>query len=114
VLVGTSRKRITAELLARSDAPGRGLGVRRTGSGAPMVPVGERLDASLATATWAMAQGVRMVRVHDVAATAQAATVVSGGFGAAGDPLPSSADPVGAGAVPDTTVPTTPPRRTSA
>ncbi|MGQ4726001.1 dihydropteroate synthase, partial [Streptomyces tunisiensis] len=26
VLVGTSRKRITAELLARSDAPGRGLG----------------------------------------------------------------------------------------
>ena len=39
-------------------------------------PVDQRLAASLATATWAMDQGVGMVRVHDVAATVQAATLV--------------------------------------
>jgi dihydropteroate synthase len=32
----------------------------------------------LATATWAMANGARMVRVHDVRATAQAALVIGG------------------------------------
>ena len=36
--------------------------------------------ASLATATWAMVHGARMVRAHDVSVTAQAATIVSGGF----------------------------------
>ena len=40
------------------------------------VPVGDRLPGSLATATWAMSQGARMVRVHDVAATVQAAQLV--------------------------------------
>jgi len=33
---------------------------------------------SLATATWAMACGVRMVRAHDVRATAHAAQVIGG------------------------------------
>jgi len=53
VLVGTSRKSFL-------------------GGGGP----DDRLEASLATATWALAQGVAMVRVHDVAATVQAAAVV--------------------------------------
>ncbi len=62
VLVGTSRKRF----LGRYGAPGpdRPLGVE------------DRLDASLATAVWAMAAGARMVRVHDVADTVRAATLV--------------------------------------
>ncbi len=38
----------------------------------------ERLAGSLATATWAMQQGARMVRVHDVAPTVQAAVLVGG------------------------------------
>jgi dihydropteroate synthase len=41
-----------------------------------VAPVEERLAGSLATATWAMQQGVGMVRVHDVAATVQAAVLV--------------------------------------
>jgi dihydropteroate synthase len=45
----------------------------RTGRDGTPAPVGERLEGSLATATWAMQQGAAMVRVHDVAATVQAA-----------------------------------------
>ena len=68
VMVGTSRKSFLASLAS---------------SGGSSVPVGERLPGSLATATWAMAQGARMVRVHDVAATVQAAVLVGRvGFGA--------------------------------
>jgi dihydropteroate synthase len=62
VLVGTSRKSFLGTLAA---APGT-----------PPVPVDQRLPGSLATATWAMSQGVQMVRVHDVAATRQAALLV--------------------------------------
>jgi dihydropteroate synthase len=62
VVVGTSRKGFLGALAAGPD-------------GAP-APVGDRLPGSLATATWAMLQGARMVRVHDVAATVQAATLV--------------------------------------
>ena len=32
-------------------------------------PIGERLEASIATAVWAWRHGAVMVRVHDVAAT---------------------------------------------
>jgi dihydropteroate synthase len=62
VMVGTSRKRFLSTL----------------GSGPDDVPlaVDQRLPGSLATATWAMAQGAGMVRVHDVAATVQAARLV--------------------------------------
>jgi dihydropteroate synthase len=68
VLVGTSRKRFLGRLLADSD-------------GVPEpVDVADRVDGSLATATWAMIHGARMVRAHDVAVTAQAATVVAGRF----------------------------------
>ena len=66
VLVGTSRKGFLGRLLGESD-----------GRGEP-APVGDRLEGSLATATWAMANGARMVRVHDVRATAQAALVIGG------------------------------------
>ena len=62
VLVGTSRKGFLGVLAASPD-------------GTP-APVGERLPGSLATATWAMQQGAAMVRVHDVAATVQAAVLV--------------------------------------
>jgi dihydropteroate synthase len=60
-LTGTSRK----SFLGAFDQP----------SGAPLGPEA-RLEASLATAVWAMAAGVGMVRVHDVAATVQAASLV--------------------------------------
>jgi dihydropteroate synthase len=61
VLVGASRK----SFLGRFGA-----------SGAEPVVVGDRLEASLAVETWAMARGVDMVRVHDVAPTVQAAVLV--------------------------------------
>jgi len=57
VLVGTSRKAFLGAITG--DAP-----------------VEHRFEASLATATYAMAEGAGMVRVHDVAATVQAARLV--------------------------------------
>jgi dihydropteroate synthase len=57
VVVGTSRKSFIGRL---------------TGG----APVDDRLEGSLATATWAMAQGAAMVRVHDVRPTVQAARLV--------------------------------------
>lgn len=65
VAVGTSRKSSLGTLLARSD-------------GVDGVAADDRLEASLATATWAMTQGVGMVRVHDVRATVHAVAVVAG------------------------------------
>jgi dihydropteroate synthase len=62
LLVGTSRKTFLGRL-----APGP--------DGRP-APVEQRLAGSLSTATWAMLAGAAMVRVHDVAATVQAATLV--------------------------------------
>jgi dihydropteroate synthase len=66
VVVGTSRKGFLGRLLATSD-----------GSADP-APLDDRLEGSLATATWAMAQGVRMIRAHDVRPTVEAALVVAG------------------------------------
>ncbi|MHB8438277.1 MAG: dihydropteroate synthase [Acidimicrobiales bacterium] len=62
LLVGTSRKGFLGRLAA--DAEGR------------PAPADERLAGSLASATWAMLNGAQMVRVHDVAPTVQAATLV--------------------------------------
>jgi dihydropteroate synthase len=59
VVVGTSRKRFISALLGEA-------------------PPDDRLEGSLASAVWAMTQGVAMVRVHDVAPTVQAARLVSG------------------------------------
>ena len=44
-------------------------------------PVEDRAEASLAATVWAMTAGAAMVRVHDVAATVQAARIV-------GQPVP--------------------------
>ncbi|HET7721200.1 MAG TPA: dihydropteroate synthase, partial [Acidimicrobiales bacterium] len=68
VVLGTSRKRFLGELLARAD--GRPAG--------ELVPVGDRLAGSLATAAWAMWHGAGMVRVHDVRATVVAAETIGG------------------------------------
>jgi dihydropteroate synthase len=58
VVVGTSRKRFLGSLVDGGRA------------GQP-APVAERAEGSMATAAAAMVAGVGMVRVHDVAATAQ-------------------------------------------
>ena len=68
VLVGTSRKRFLGALLADADRPKR----------SDPVAVEDRIEGSVASAVWAMVQGVRMVRVHDVRATVHAAKVVAG------------------------------------
>jgi dihydropteroate synthase len=62
VVVGTSRKSFLGRLAPTVD-------------GRP-APVEDRLAASLSTATWAMLGGAAMVRVHDVAASVQAASLV--------------------------------------
>ncbi len=62
VLVGASRKRFLGSLP----------------HGGPL-DVDERFEGSLAVATFAMACGADVVRVHDVAATAQAAALVADG-----------------------------------
>jgi len=76
VLVGTSRKRFTGELLARSDAGAlrpvaEGAEITTVGEIEP-VPTSDRLVGSLTTAAWAMIHGARIVRAHDVQATVRA------------------------------------------
>ena len=61
VLVGTSRKGFLGRFGAAADRPR---------------PVEDRLEASLATAVWAMESGAAMVRVHDVGPTRDAADLV--------------------------------------
>jgi dihydropteroate synthase len=75
VMVGTSRKGFLGILAAGPD-------------GTPS-PVGDRLPGSLATATWALQQGAGMVRVHDVAATVQAALLVGRPAGGTRDAGPT-------------------------
>jgi len=75
VLVGTSRKSFLGRV---APLPG----------GSP-TPVEQRLPASLATAVWAMLHGAAMVRVHDVAATVQAAALVGEPVG----PVPAGSGP---------------------
>lgn len=65
VLVGTSRKRFLGVILGASD-------------GTTMVDVDDRLEGSVASATWALRRGAKMVRAHDVRATVAAARVVAG------------------------------------
>ncbi len=61
VLVGTSNKSFLGRLGATGDAP---------------LPPAERLEGTIASSTWAMVQGVSMVRVHDVVSAVQAARLV--------------------------------------
>jgi dihydropteroate synthase len=65
VVVGTSRKSFLGSLHAGTD------GVEEP------TPADDRLEGSIATATWAMMSGAQMIRAHDVLATAQAARVVA-------------------------------------
>jgi dihydropteroate synthase len=67
VLVGTSRK----SFLGTFADPGS----------TDMLATDQRFEGSLATAVWAMTQGVGMVRVHDVQATRRAAALVGGPLG---------------------------------
>jgi dihydropteroate synthase len=74
VVIGTSRKATMGLLSSRSDARA---GLTGADASRP-TPTDDRLEASLATATWAMSRGVDMVRAHDVRAHARAALVVGG------------------------------------
>lgn len=65
VAIGLSRKSMFGTLLGRSD-----------GNDEPAVSE-DRLEGSVGAATFAMMQGAQMIRVHDVKATTQAATVTS-------------------------------------
>ena len=71
VLLGASRKAMFGSLGAESD--------RRVGIevGGDRVPVDDRLDGSIAVATWAGHLGVDVIRAHDVAATVSALRIVS-------------------------------------
>ena len=61
VLVGTSRKSFLGALISPPGAPPAGIDAR--------------FEGSLATATFAMAEGASIIRVHDVRACAQAAAL---------------------------------------
>jgi dihydropteroate synthase len=72
VAIGTSRKATMGLLSEASD--------RRVGALGPderLDPL-DRLESSLATATWAMQQGAAMIRAHDVRPHVHAAAVVAG------------------------------------
>ncbi len=71
VLVGTSNKSF--------------LGVIGSPTGVPL-PSDERAEGSLASSTWAMSQGVHMVRVHDVISSVRAARLVGPVDRRAGEP----------------------------
>ena len=82
VCVGLSRKAFVGKLLAASDEAAAtpqlpGLGVDPDLDAVRPVAVDDRLDGSLAAAVWAVEQGAGMVRVHDVAATVAALTLVA-------------------------------------
>lgn len=70
VLIGVSRKGMVGRIHAASDA---GVAFDTV---AP-VPTDDRLEGSLAIATWCALLGVDIVRVHDVAQTVQAMKVVA-------------------------------------
>jgi len=72
VAVGTSRKSTMGRLTTESDAR---VGLRHASE---LVSTDDRLEASLATATWAMWRGAAMIRTHDVRAHVHARSVVCG------------------------------------
>jgi dihydropteroate synthase len=75
VVVGTSRKRFLGRLHARTDRAASATD-GPAGDDEATAP-DDRLEGSIASATWAFAQGAAMVRAHDVRATVQAAQVVA-------------------------------------
>jgi dihydropteroate synthase len=82
VLVGTSRKSMLGTLAAQADrrstrpgAPAPGHAAEPTGAVAP-TPANDRIEGSLATATWALWRGAAMVRVHEVVETVRVVEAV--------------------------------------
>ncbi len=71
VLVGTSRKSFLA-----APSAGRALPADPVKGGAHS-SVPERMEATVATSTWAILKGASMVRVHDVASTVMAASLAA-------------------------------------
>jgi dihydropteroate synthase len=69
VVIGTSRKSFLGHIAA-GGSPDAVIG------DPPPLRAADRFEGSLASAVWAMAAGAAIVRVHDVAATAQAARLV--------------------------------------
>jgi dihydropteroate synthase len=67
VLVATSRKSMLGTLAARADRADRA--DRPT-------PTNDRIEGSLATATWALWRGAAMVRVHEVVETVRVVEAV--------------------------------------
>jgi dihydropteroate synthase len=85
VAVGLSRKAFLGRLLAMSDARVStptlpGLDAEIAASDVVPVATDDRIEGSLAAATWAALQGVQLIRVHDVRATVHAVELV-------GDPV---------------------------
>ena len=81
VAVGLSRKAFLGRLLAMSDARVAAPtlpGLDATVSPGDVDPVAtdDRIEGSLAAATWAAQQGVQLIRVHDVQATVHAVELV--------------------------------------
>jgi len=81
VAVGISRKAFLGRLLAASDARASAPslpGLVRDGLDVDTRPVSvdDRIEGSLAAATWAAVQGVRLIRAHDVLATVHAVELV--------------------------------------
>ncbi len=81
VCVGTSRKAFLGRLAARSDQWATrpslpGLDVATPLDDVVPVPTDDRIEGSLATATWALLHGAAMVRVHDLRSTVHAVTLV--------------------------------------
>ncbi len=82
VVVGASRKRFLGELTARSDDGFGPLIFGESSSGlvseTHLATTEDRSDASLATAMWAMIQGAKMVRVHEVESAVQGVKILFG------------------------------------
>jgi dihydropteroate synthase len=81
VAVGLSRKAFLGRLLASSDAlavapPLPGLASDMPSATTPTA-ADDRLEGSIGSAVWAVAQGVQMVRVHDVHSTVAAVGLVA-------------------------------------
>ena len=80
VALGVSRKKTLGVITAWSDQRATGSRYRSAAdlptSTLPTDP-DDRLEAGVALATWAMASGVQMIRVHDVAAHVRAARLVA-------------------------------------
>lgn len=71
VVIGTSRKSMLGTILARSDRCGV------VGAGPSAVAVDDRLEGSVVTACYGALDGADMVRVHDVAPTVAALSVIA-------------------------------------